>query len=281
VNPNADATALDATALDATALDELLALAERLARETGTMLVDRRPDDLGVAATKSSPTDIVTEMDTAAETFIVSELRRHRPDDGVLGEEGASDAGTSGVRWVIDPIDGTVNYLYRWPAWAVSIAAEVDGEVAVGVVHVPALGETYTAVRGGGARCNGRPLRVSAASALELALVGTGFGYERSRRAHQAQVLTAVLPRVRDVRRGGAASVDLCFVAAGRLDGYFERGLQPWDLAAGGLVAAEAGAVVGGLAGRAAGPDLVIAAAPGLFGELAGLLEPLGADRDD
>jgi myo-inositol-1(or 4)-monophosphatase len=270
----------DGQAYDETLLDELLALAERLARSAGELLVQRRPTDLGVAATKSSPTDIVTEMDTAAEALIVEGLRTARPGDGVLGEEGASDEGTSGVRWVIDPIDGTVNYLYSLPAWAVSIAAEIDGRVVVGVVHIPPLGETYTAVRGRGARCNGRRLSVRAAPSLEKALVGTGFGYERSRRARQAQILTTVLPAVRDVRRGGAASVDLCSVAAGRLDAYYERGLQPWDLAAGGLVAEEAGARVGGLDGRPAGGDLVIAGPPGLFDALHDLLRPLRPDTD-
>jgi myo-inositol-1(or 4)-monophosphatase len=261
-------------------LDELLALAEDTARRAGRLLTEGRPSDLGVAATKSSSTDIVTEMDTAAERLIVSALRAARPGDGVLGEEGASSAGTSGVRWIIDPIDGTVNYLYGFPMWAVSIAASIDDQVVAGVVHVPPLGETYSAVLGRGSRCNGVALAVNPAPSLAQALVGTGFGYEAARRARQAQILTTVLPRVRDVRRGGAASVDLCAVAAGRLDGYYERGLQPWDLAAGGLVASEAGAVVGGLGGAAAGSELVLAAPPGLFTELHDLLESLRAAAD-
>jgi myo-inositol-1(or 4)-monophosphatase len=258
----------------------LLTLAEAVARETGVMLLDRRPADLGVAATKSSPTDVVTVMDTAAERLIIERLRAERPEDAVLGEEGGTGAGTSGVRWIIDPIDGTVNYLYAIPQWAVSIAAEVDGVVVAGVVHDPAKAETFTALRGGGARRNGEPLAVSGASELSQALVATGFGYRAERRTHQAEVVAALLPRIRDIRRFGAASLDLCGVACGRVDGYYERGLAPWDLVAGGLVAEEAGAVVGGLGGAPAGEELVLAAGPALFPLLHDALAPLHPDRD-
>lgn len=257
-------------------LDALLELATRLARRAGDLLLTGRPDDLEIE-TKSSPTDVVTEMDTAAERLVVDGVRAARPDDGILAEEGASASERTGVRWVIDPLDGTVNYLYGIPDWAVSIAVEVDGEPAVGVVHDPSKGRTYTAVRGRGATCNGRPLQCSTRTDLAQALVGTGFGYAADRRAAQARVLDGVLPKVRDIRRIGAAALDLCSVAAGRLDAFYERGLNPWDLAAGGLIAREAGAVVGGLRGRAAGPELVIAAPSALFGHLHDVLDRLGA----
>ncbi len=260
-------------------LDSLAALARDVAAEAGRVLLHERPAHLSVG-TKSTPTDVVTEMDTRAERLLVDRIRAARPDDGFLGEEGASTAGSSGVRWVLDPLDGTVNYLYELPVWAVSVAAEVDGVVQVGVVEVPVLGETFEAVRGRGATRNGSPVRVSGCTRLEQALVATGFGYDAARRAHQAEVVAYVLPRVRDIRRYGAASVDLCSVACGRMDGYFERGLAPWDLAAGSLVATEAGAVVGGLHGASASGELVLAAPPGLFGELHDLIAPLGADRD-
>jgi myo-inositol-1(or 4)-monophosphatase len=260
----------------------LLALAEEVARTAGRLLVSRRPPgaDLVVTATKSSPTDIVTAMDTAAERLIVERLRAARPEDGILGEEGADSPGTSGVVWVVDPIDGTVNYLYDLPEYAVSLAAAVDGEVVAGAVHSPVTAETWTAARGAGAWRNGEPVRVSACTELARALVATGFGYQAERRAHQAEILRALLPRVRDVRRAGAASLDLCAVATGRVDAYYERGLKPWDLAAGGLVAQEAGARVEGLHGGRAGEDLVLAAPPALFAQLHDLLAPLGPDRD-
>lgn len=261
---------------------DLLELATEVAWQAGKLLVERRPPGDLEVGTKSSPTDVVTVMDTAAEQLIVDALLAARPDDAVLGEEsGASRPSRSGVRWVIDPIDGTVNYLYRLPPYAVSIAAEVDGTVVSGVVHAPELGETFTASKGGGAFLDGVRLRVTEFPPTPgQALVATGFGYDAARRARQAQVLAGLLSQVRDVRRLGAASLDLCYVAAGRVDAYYERGLNAWDLAAGGLVAAEAGAVVGGLAGQPAGSDLVLAAPPGLFEQLCDLLAPLGADRD-
>ncbi len=259
---------------------ELMELAERVAREAGRLIVDERPRGLEVSDTKTTSTDIVTEMDKRSERLIVDRLTATRPDDGLLGEEGASRDGTSGVRWVVDPIDGTVNYLYEIPAYAVSIAATVDGEVVAGAVVNPAVGEVWTAARGHGAWLDGVPLRPVGAPAMDQALVATGFGYDARRRARQAELLAVVLPRVRDVRRMGAASLDLCAVATGRVDGYYEQGLQPWDLAAGGLVAEEAGARVTGLHGRAAGEALVVAAREPLAGALVALLESLDADRD-
>lgn len=260
--------------MSSASLEELTALALQAARAAGELLIGGRPASLQVD-TKSSPTDVVTEMDRKAEALLVDQLLGARPDDGVLGEEGGERSGTSGVRWVLDPIDGTVNYLYDIPYWAVCVAAEVDGIVEVGVVVDPSTGNEYAATRGQGASCNGRPLRVSEVTDLTKALVGTGFAYAVSTRAEQATAIAEVLPRVRDIRRMGAASLDLCGVAAGTLDGYFERTLQAWDLAAAGLIAQEAGAVVAGIDGQPAGPDIVIAANAALFPELHDLLAPL------
>src|SRR5476649_1423950 len=245
---------------------QLLELAVAAARKAGEFLLDARPADL-VVRTKSTPTDVVTQMDTAAEQLIAATIKASRPDDAFVGEEGqdlgASDG--SGVRWIVDPIDGTVNYLYDLPQWAVSIAAERDGVVVAGAVFDPSKNEMFTAELGGGADLNGRPIRVSACAELGLALVGTGFGYDAGRRARQAEVVRSVLPVVRDIRRMGAASLDLCALACGRLDGYFERGLNLWDHAAAGLVAAEAGARVEGLHGRKPSDEILVAAPPGVF----------------
>ncbi|MCX5386172.1 inositol monophosphatase family protein [Streptomyces sp. NBC_00083] len=259
---------------------ELLELALEAARRAGALLRDGRPADLAVAATKSSAVDVVTEMDIAAEKLITGYLGEYRPEDGFLGEEGSSSEGTSGVRWVIDPLDGTVNYLYGLPTWAVSIAAEVDGERVAGVVAAPMRGETYHAVLGGGAFEGGRPLRCRPPAPLAESLVGTGFAYVHSVRAHQAEVAQRLIPRFRDIRRGGSAAIDLCDVAAGRLDGYYERGLNPWDLAAGDLIAREAGALTGGRPGRTPSRELTVAASPELFGPLQSLLEEHGAWHD-
>ncbi|REE95340.1 inositol monophosphatase family protein [Thermomonospora umbrina] len=265
--------------------DELLELALETAAEAGRMLVDKRPvEGPAVVRTKTSPTDVVTQMDRASEALIVERIRAARPADAVLGEEGGSSAGASGVRWVIDPIDGTVNYLYDLPDWGVSIAAEIDGRAVAGVVEIPRRGETYFAVRGGGARrrdaSGEHVLRCNADVPLNRALVATGFGYEAGRRAHQADVLRGVLPAVRDIRRGGACSVDLCTLAAGRVDAYFERGVQAWDIAAGGLIVEESGGRVGGLNGAPAGPEFALVAGPGTFEALHDLLAPLDPARD-
>ncbi len=259
---------------------ELLRIALEAARRAGALLRDGRPADLGVAATKSSPIDVVTEMDIAAERLITGYLAEHRPDDGLLGEEGASKEGTSGVRWVIDPLDGTVNYLYGLPSWSVSIAAERDGRTVVGVVEAPMRGRTFRAVLGGGAYEDGEPARCRPAPPFEQALIGTGFGYVSARRAAQAEVLRVLLPKVRDIRRAGSAAIDLCDVGCGRLDGYYERGLHPWDLAAGVLFAREAGALTGGRPGQPASGELTVAGSPGLFEPLQGLLDELGAWHD-
>jgi myo-inositol-1(or 4)-monophosphatase len=203
-------------------------------------------------------------VDRASEALIVDTLAKERPDDGVLGEEGSSRDGTSGVRWVIDPLDGTTNYLYGFPLFAVSIAVEVDAVVEAGVVAHPSLGELFTARRGGGAHCNGLPIAVSGKDDLSTALIGTGFAYDSDRRRQQARWLEHVLPSVRDIRRGGAASLDLCWVGCGRLDGYYEAGLSAWDVAAGDLIAREAGAVTSDFDGGPARPGSVIAASPAI-----------------
>jgi myo-inositol-1(or 4)-monophosphatase len=260
-------------------LDPTLALATELAREAGALALSMRAG-IGVLETKSSPTDVVTAADRAVEELLVQRISAARPEDGLLGEEGAGSAGTSGIRWVIDPIDGTVNYLYGIPQWAVSIGVEDGSGTFVGVVFDPSKDELWQAVRGGGAVLNDVPVHCSSVTSLAAALVGTGFGYDERRRAAQARLLPTLLPIVRDIRRLGAGSLDLCSVAAGRLDAYFEQGLSPWDLSAGGLIAAEAGAVVTGLHGRPAGADLVVASAPGVVGPLIDLLEAGDADAD-
>jgi myo-inositol-1(or 4)-monophosphatase len=265
---------------------ELLELAVRLAAEAGRVLVQERPRDLGVADTKSSPTDIVTVMDQRSEKLIVEGILAERPDDGILGEEGSAREGNTGVRWVIDPIDGTVNYLYEIPLWCVSIGVEIDGETVAGVVEIPMLRETFTALRGHGAYRDGEPIRAYSAVSdgkplsLDRALVATGFGYSAQRRAVQGAILADLVPRVRDIRRGGAAAIDLCSVACGRVDAYFERGAKPWDLSAGALIAQEAGAKVGGLKGAAASDEMTVAAAEGLFEALCEFLEGHDAARD-
>ncbi|MFP5218940.1 MAG: inositol monophosphatase family protein [Actinomycetes bacterium] len=257
----------------------LLALATDLARRAGDLALSMR-EGVAVEGTKSSATDVVTAADSAAERLVVEGIRQARPGDGVLGEEGADDDGTTGVRWVVDPVDGTVNFLYGIPQLAVSIAVEVDGRTVAGVVHDPAKRETWTAVLGGGARLNGEVLRCSVADDLAQSLVATGFGYDARRRAVQARHLATLLPVVRDVRRLGAGALDLCAVAAGRVDAYYEQAMNRWDWAAGALVAREAGARVGGLRGRPESEAMVLAAAPGVFDALHDLLVDLEADAD-
>ncbi|MFE0354295.1 inositol monophosphatase family protein [Streptomyces nigra] len=264
---------------------DLLALAREAARRAGDLLRDGRPADLAVAATKSSPIDVVTEMDIAAEKLITDVISGRRPQDGFLGEEGAATEGTSGVRWVIDPLDGTVNYLYGLPTWSVSIAAERDGETVAGVVAAPMRGETYYAVRGGGAWATGpwegeRRLACRPTAPLDQALVSTGFNYVSEVRTHQAEVARRLIPLLRDIRRSGSAAIDLCDLAAGRLDGYYERGLNAWDVAAGDLIAREAGAVTGGRPGERPSRDLTVAATLGVFEPLQRLLEDFGAWHD-
>ncbi len=261
-------------------LNELRDIAARLALEAGALAAQGRRDQPIVADTKSTGTDMVTQFDRAAEAHIVGRLHELRPHDAIVGEEGAATVGTSGVGWLIDPIDGTTNFLYDLPGWAVSIAAVDHHGTAVGAVHVPSSGELFTAVRGEGAflttdRGTLR-LRCSDGTNLATALVATGFGYAPERRVRQATRLARMIGDVRDIRRLGAASVDLCHVAAGRVDVYFEEGLGPWDLAAGELIAREAGCRSGDFRGGAARPDEILVAAPALFEAMAATI--LAAD---
>ena len=275
---------------------ELLNVAVAVARRAADLARTERTAGVEGVGTKSTSTDLVTAADRAVERLIVDLLRARRPGDQVLGEEfglgeesgsagsAGGDAeptgptGPTGVRWVVDPIDGTVNYVYGLPHYAVSIAAEVAGVTVAGVVRNAATSEEWTAVRGGGAWREGKRLAGSAVTDLGQALVATGFGYDAARRTHQAAVLAQILPRVRDIRRFGAASLDLCFAADGRVDAFFEKGLGAWDKAAGGLIAEEAGLRVSGLRGAPAGPKLVLAAPPALHGQLHDLLVALDAD---
>jgi len=253
---------------------ELLEIAVTVARRAAALAQQRRRDGVEIAASKSTISDIVTKADQESERLIRSVLEASRPRDGFLGEESGASTSQSGLTWVVDPIDGTVNYFYGIPAYAVSVAV-VEGDpdpatwrTLAGAVVNPETGEVFAASDGGGARLNGRELHVNQGVELPLALVGTGFGYDPEKRTKQARFVTELISQVRDVRRIGAASLDLCNVAAGRLDAYYERGLNPWDHAAGALVAREAGARVGGLGDAPAGSDLLIAAAPGLYEQL-------------
>ncbi len=297
---------------------DLLALAAKTAAAAARLLADEgaqaRPE---VVETKSSLTDVVTEMDRRAEALITEQIRAARPGDAILGEEGGETHGAPApgqpdggapaaeVRWIVDPLDGTVNYLYGLSDWAVSIAAEVAGTIVAGVVAVPLRGETFLAVRGHGAwrrtdsglhsaigsgaigtgaagsgADGDSALRCNRGVPLGQALVGTGFGYLPGRRRVQGEVVSALLPQIRDIRRSGSAAVDLCLVAAGRLDAFYERGLNYWDYAAGALIAAEAGALVTGLAGRPPGSSMTVAAGPGLYEALTGALAALSPERD-
>ncbi|MFM6940605.1 MAG: inositol monophosphatase family protein [Candidatus Planktophila sp.] len=248
---------------------ELLALARRIGQEAAAMLMDR-PAELEVN-TKSTAIDVVTQMDIKVEKFIVDQILAARPDDGLIGEEGADRASASGITWVIDPLDGTVNYLYDLPGWNVSIAAKDDQGQLVGVVTAPSINSTWWAVRGQGAYFNGKAISCNDPIELNRAMLATGFQYDTAHRAQQIEHVSALLPLIRDLRRNGAAAVDLCHVAMGRVDGYFEHGLKEWDWAAAGLIAREAGARFG-LYGQA--PYMMtLAAGPALYGELEKFLD--------
>ena len=247
---------------------ELRRLTEELAVAAGRLALDgRRSLGTGHSAhhtTKSTPTDPVTEFDRAAEALIVDELRRRRPDDSIVGEEGADHVGRSGLAWHIDPIDGTANFVYDLPTWCTSVAVvDADGSLA-GAVYAPVTDELFSAHRTGGATRNGATIAVSAATRLELAMIATGFSYSSERRAAQAARVADLLPRVRDIRRFGSAALDLCMVACGRVDAYVEEHLNSWDLAAGVVIATEAGATATALDGGPITPESVMVAAPGV-----------------
>jgi myo-inositol-1(or 4)-monophosphatase len=261
-------------------LQDLERLAVELAVEAGRLIVEERPVRLGVSKTKSTATDIVTVMDQRAQDLLRSRLRSSRPQDGFLGEEEGGTAASSTITWVVDPIDGTVNYLYDIPSYAVSVAAVVGDpgkpgawRPVAGAVVNPVTQEVFHARAGGGAwRAEGTAepvrLRIGVPPPLGQALAGTGFGYDADRRLWQARVLAGVIGRVRDIRRIGSAALDICAVAAGNLDCYYERGLNAWDMAAAWLVLVEAGGRFTGLAGQAPGPAMVVAGAPTLHAQL-------------
>lgn len=259
----------------------LLELAVDTARAAAELVARGRASASESVHVKSSPVDVVTQVDTACEELVVGRLLDARPDDGILGEEGGTRPGTSGVRWIVDAIDGTVNFLYGLPAYAVSIAAEVRGRIEAGVVVNVATGELFTATAGGGARLSSpaRPepelLSGSRPASLEQTLVATGFGYRVEQRRAQGAVVAELLTRVRDIRRNGSAALDLCSAAAGWVDAYYELHLNPWDHAAGALVAAEAGLVVTGLPGRPFAQPMAIVAAPSIAEEFVGLVAAL------
>ena len=248
---------------------ELLELAQRVGRDAGALLMERPP--AFEIESKSTAIDIATQMDKKAEKFIVESLLAARPDDGIIGEEGAAVPSKSGITWVIDPLDGTVNYFYGLPGWNVSIAAKDEQGQLVGVVTAPSINSTWWAVRGQGAFFNGKAISCNDPIELNRAMLATGFQYDTAHRAKQIEHVSALLPLIRDLRRNGAAAVDLCHVAMGRVDGYFEHGLKEWDWAAAGLIAREAGARFG-LYGQV--PYLMtLAAGPALYAELEKFLD--------
>jgi myo-inositol-1(or 4)-monophosphatase len=247
---------------------ELITLATDLAVRAGdTALAGRRASAVA-AGTKSTATDLVTAFDKAAEVTIVDGLAAARPHDAIVGEEGTDRAGTSGISWYVDPIDGTTNFVYDLPLWSTSIAAADGDGMLVGVVYAPALGELFAATRGAGATLGGQPIRCSDRSELGLALVGTGFAYAADRRREQAAILGELIGAVRDVRRLGSAALDLCYVAAGRYDAYFETGLNSWDAAAGELIAREAGCRSGDHRAGPSRPEELLVATPAIFADL-------------
>jgi myo-inositol-1(or 4)-monophosphatase len=267
-------------------LRELENLAISAAGAAGRFIVEDRPHALGVVNTKSSVNDIVTVMDQRSEALLRAHLLGARPDDAILGEEDGACEGSSGITWVIDPIDGTVNYLYEIPAYCVSVAAVIGDAATVGkwqpvagAICNPLTAEIFHARVGGGARVrkadDDTAIRVSTVDVLLHSLVATGFGYLAEVRARQGEVLAAILPEIRDIRRAGSAALDLCAVARGTVDAYYESGLNPWDLAAGWIIATEAGALVSGLNGMAPGPAAVVAAGPGVHESLLSRLEAL------
>jgi myo-inositol-1(or 4)-monophosphatase len=257
--------------------ETLRVVAVQVAKEAADLARTVREESItcGSVQTKSTETDVVTAGDHAVERRVRERLVHLRPGESVLGEEEGGEASLEGLRWVVDPIDGTVNYLYGYPLYAVSLAAQVDGVSVAGAVVEPVSGRVWSAAEGRGATLDGRRLHASSAQRLDLALVGTGFSYDAKRRTAQAGVISNLLGDIRDIRRGGAASLDLCAVAAGWLDGYYEHGLKRWDWAAGALIATEAGAQLrlptlnstDGL-----GDEAIVCVAPGVADDLTAAL---------
>ena len=254
-------------------MNELLAIAEEAARAAGDLLRERfETGRAGAVSTKSSPTDLVSESDTAAERLIRELLAARRPDDAVVGEEGDDVAGDSGLRWVVDPLDGTINFLYGLPAWTVTLACQDASGTVAGVVHDPLRSETFAATRDGAATLNGSPIHGTDVTSLGQALVGTGFGYEAARRARQGEIAAVVIAAARDLRRIGSAAMDLAWTACGRMDAFYERGLNPWDAAAGALICERAGVVVRDLAPVEDLPGGLLAAPAAIVDELEALV---------
>ena len=259
-------------------------VAMTLALEAGELIVTRRKGHIEVASTKSSSVDIVTEVDRESEALLYGRLAELRPGDGFLGEEGQVQESSSGITWVVDPIDGTVNFLYDIPHYAVSIAA-VSGppipgqwQVEVGAILNPVTGELFHAARGEGSFLGDRRLQIGRPPEFSQALLGTGFGYSTAVRAEQARLMSALIPEVRDIRRAGAASLDFAFVAAGRLDIFFERTLSPWDHAAGELIVTEAGGAIAGISHAPPGKQGIFAGHPDLVATLKSRISQLGGD---
>ena len=253
--------------------DDFLELAVTAARAAGALLRDRFNAPRTGVDTKTTPTDMVTDADRAAEAVIKEGIRSERPDDSILGEETGEAYGSSGLRWVVDPLDGTTNFLFGMPQWAVSIACEDAEGAFVGVVYDPLRDELFSAVRGTGATLNGAPITISDATDLSHALIGTGFSYLASERGAAATLLPTILPRVRDIRRAGVASLDIAWVGVGRLDGFYESGLAPWDAAAGRLIVREAGGRTDVMPALGPSGSGLVAASPGIFDELRDLID--------
>ena len=255
---------------------QLRLIAESLAREAGDMALRGRKSGPLTATTKSSPIDMVTKFDKASEAMITEGLAKIRPDDSIVGEEGAAKQGTSGITWHIDPIDGTTNFYFDLPMWAVSIGAVDEHGPLAGAVYVPALGEMFSGARTEGSTLNGMPIGVRNNHDIADALVCTGYSYRISEREVHAKRVADIVMKVRDIRRFGAAAVDLCFVACGRLDAYFEEHLHSWDLIAGQVIATEAGAIISDYAGNPVTPAQVLAATPGVHADLIRLIATSG-----
>ncbi|MFN2488143.1 MAG: inositol monophosphatase family protein [Actinomycetota bacterium] len=253
-------------------LEPLLALSESAARRAAELLLERWCRSPQGVDTKSSPTDLVSDADRDSERLLIDVIHRERPDDGVVAEETGARSSRSGLSWILDPLDGTVNYLFRIPVWAISIAVADDRQTLVGVVYDPNRDELFSATRGGGATINGAPMHVSDVDDIATALIGTGFAYDSRARQVQAETLQRVLPRVRDIRRAGSAALDLASVACGRLDGLYEAPMERWDRAAGALLVEEAGGVVSELEGPLQLSSGVVAAGASLHDRLRALV---------
>jgi fructose-1,6-bisphosphatase/inositol monophosphatase family enzyme len=252
--------------------ESLLDIAISTARRAGELLLERFSLPAQGVSTKGSPTDLVSDADRDSERLLLELIAKRRPNDGVVSEEGDNRASSSGVTWIVDPLDGTVNFLFGIPAWGVSIAVEDEAGTVAGVVHDPTRRETFSAARGLGTRLNDRRVQVSARKELATALVGTGFSYSRERRAAQADVVRRVIPRARDIRRAGSAALDLAYVSCGRLDCFYESDMKVWDNSAGALLVREAGGVVSPLRDPVGGVEGVIAGGRALHDELRALL---------